>query len=208
MLHACQSCDRTEAVSKQGSLSVEKGRRHTKRPKGHEREWENLGPMGEMGSGPSWELSWYLMHARCGHCLSIISPIFLRVSFQSKSITKTEPIDWMRHNAWAQRVLLVFVNWQSQSRNEKCMFNNKDFQSILWNQLSSHLPYLGRWEDGVVKEGFLEEVMPGLHHKPLVGGWGSQKNSDRRDSKRICPKSRNSLGYTQKSRPACWATKG
>lgn len=47
-LHTYQSYDRTEIVSKQGSLSVEKGRKHTKRPKFHERgrswcPWERWG---------------------------------------------------------------------------------------------------------------------------------------------------------------------
>lgn len=52
----------------------------------------------------------------------------------------------------------------------------KSFQVFYGNQLNSHLSYLERWEDGAVKETFLEEMMPGLHHELLGGKWEGQKN--------------------------------
>lgn len=49
---------------------------------------------------------------------------------------------------------------------------NDSVQIYYGHQLSSTLTSLEKWENGVVKEGFLETMMPMLHHKLLVGGCG------------------------------------
>lgn len=48
----------------------------------------------------------------------------------------------------------------------------KSFKVYYGNQLSSPLTYLGKREDGAVKEGFLKKTMPVLYHKLLVVGVG------------------------------------
>ena len=48
---------------------------------------------------------------------------------------------------------------------------NDRFKVYYDNQLSS-LSYLEKWENGVVKQDFLEKMTPVLHNKLLVGGWG------------------------------------